>query len=162
MRRSLLYGFALTLLAGCAHYARRGEPAALEAAVRGTATAWVNAFARHDLDGIAAGFAEDAVALYPRSAPTVGRAANRSSWAEFFARPRAEHPVTIDTVVVSRHGDMAFTRGRYAVRYDAPGGPIDLGGQYIAVWRPDVAGVWRVTTLAANLYSPAPALDPHP
>ena len=170
VRHIVLVTFAAWTLAGCASHPRPATPDALgaataeavAAAVREAATDWVAAFARHDVDAITAGFAEDAVALYPRSAPTIGREANRSAWARFYTRPNAEHPLAVDAMVLSRGGDMAATRGRWAARYDAPDGAVDVGGDYLAVWRPDAAGVWRIETLAANMYSPPPGLEPLP
>jgi uncharacterized protein (TIGR02246 family) len=142
LRRAIGCALCWMVLVGCAPTGTRMSTRAPESGVRDAVATWVSAFQRHDLDGIASGFADDVVALYPRSAPTVGRAANRAGWAAYFAMPGAEHPITVDTVVVAAAGDMAFTRGRYAARYDKPDGHVDLGGQYVAVWRPDAA--WRV------------------
>ena len=48
------------------------------------------------------------------------------------------------------------TRGRYAVRYDADTGRVNLGGHYVAVWRRGPDGAWQVATLASNAYTPPP------
>jgi ketosteroid isomerase-like protein len=85
------------------------------AAVREAAEAWRRAFEAKDVDAIVRAYAPDAVAMYSFPQPTVGREANREAWVAYFARPKATHPITTDTVVVAASGDLAYTFGRYRV-----------------------------------------------
>lgn len=159
MRPATRLGLLAGLLLGCTPHTRRHDAGPADSAVRAAAAQWVSAFARHDLDAISAGFADDGVALYPRSAPVRGRAANRAAWAAFFALPNAAHPLTLDTVMVARSGDIAVVQGRYLIEYDSASTPVVLGGQYVSVWQPDTVGRWRITSLTANMYTPPPRLE---
>lgn len=128
-----------------------------EAAVRAASNAWTAAAAAHDANRMAEYFADDAFVMYPRPAATIGKTANRDVWAEFFQRPKAEHPLTTDSVVVATSGDLAYTQGRWALSYDGAQGPVTAGGRYIAIWRP-VRGEWRIVALSANTHRPPPPI----
>jgi uncharacterized protein (TIGR02246 family) len=158
----LATGVAAVLLTGFATLpsASAADPAADAAeALRQAAEAWAAAIAAKDPERIARAIADDAFVMYPQPAPTIGREANREAWARFFARPNAEHPVTVDTVVVSAAGDLAYTRGRYAGRYEGADGPVSSGGRYLAVWqRRD--GEWQIVAFSANRHQPPPSMTP--
>ena len=153
---------ALPLLAACARPANRSGAPTTDAALRAAATRWARAWDAGDLEGITNGFAEGAVSYYPGSPPTVGRAAHRARWARFYARRNAAHPMTVDTLIVAASGDIGVTRGRYAVRYDADTGRVNLGGRYVAGWRRGPDGAWQVATAASNAYTPPPGLEARP
>ena len=88
----------------------------------------------------------------------MGREANREAWVAYFARPKATHPITTDTVVVAASGDLAYTFGRYRVTYEPLGAErVETGGRYVAVWRHDEAG-WRIAVLSAHRHDPTPAI----
>src|ERR1700678_967861 len=53
------------VLVSCAPTGAQLATRAPESGVRDAVATWVRAFDRHDLDGIANGFADDVVALYP-------------------------------------------------------------------------------------------------
>ena len=159
MHQTVRLAITMTMLAGCTPRARQSGATPAESATRVAASKWVSAFATRDVDAIAASFADDAVALYPRSGPIRGREANRRLLAAFFSLPNASHPITTDTVMASRSGDMSVTRGRYLLRYDSAAHPVTLGGQYVAVWRADTIGTWHIVNLIANMYAPPPQID---
>ena len=144
--------------------AARSQPSVTtraEAAVRAAADAWTSAAAAHDGNRMGEFFAEDAFVMYPRPVATIGRAANRDAWVEFFKHPKANHPVTTDSVVVAASGDLAYTQGRWALSYDGAQGPVRAGGRYIAIWRP-IQGAWRIVALSANEHRPPPAIAASP
>lgn len=143
---------ATLILAGCGLATPRAAPdetaaAALEAAANG----WIAAIAAGDADRIASFFADDAVAMYPLPAPTVGREANREVWAAFFGNREREHPITVDEIRVAPAGEMAYATGRWWTRF-GPAEEIDpSGGEYLAVWE-QVDGAWKIAALSATLY----------
>ncbi|WP_158508917.1 YybH family protein [Gemmatirosa kalamazoonensis] len=108
---------------GCARGARvsTAPPTSTERAVRAAAAEWVRAAAERDGEAMGAYFAEDAFVMYPRPQPTVGRAANTAVWVTLFARPGALHPLTTDSVVVARSGDLAYVTGRWHLSAPAAG-----------------------------------------
>jgi len=132
-----------------------------ETAVRAASNAWTAAAAARDGNRMADFFAEGAFVMYPRPAATIGRAANRDVWIEFFHRPKAAHPLTTDSVIVAASGDLAYTQGRWALSYDGAQGLVSAGGRYIAVWRPS-DGEWRIVALSANAHRPPPEMTAPP
>jgi ketosteroid isomerase-like protein len=107
-------------------------------------------------------FADDVIAMYPRhSEPTIGGKVNRDAWVETFAIAGLTHPLSVDSVAVSASGDMGYTYGRWHLTSPAVGktAAMDLGGHYVAVWRPvGEARAWRIVMLSANEHRPAPAM----
>jgi ketosteroid isomerase-like protein len=127
------------------------KPTASETELRHVAAAWQAAVEAKDANRIASFFAEDALAMYPKPAPTAGRGANRVAWAEFFRRPNATHPISTERVTISVSGEMGWTLGTFAAAYDEPGGRATGEGLYVAVWRK--AGTrWEIVALSANPY----------
>ena len=148
---------AVVVVVGCATTARVPSDAPVREASRG----WIAASDAKDVDTMAKYFAADAFVMYPQPQPTIGREANREAWAKFFARPNAVHPWTTDKVVMSASGDLAYTVGRAAGRYDgADGKEVTFGGRYIAVWQL-VQGKWEIVALSANLHRPPPSMEPN-
>lgn len=132
--------------------------AAAASEVRAAADGWRRAYEAKDAAGIVSFYADNGLAMYPRPQPTVGRAVNLAVWTESYARPNAAHPLTTDSVVVAASGDVAYTVGRWRVTYDrADTTPVNVGGQWIAVWRRSAVG-WRIAVLSAHTHQPAPPI----
>ena len=64
-------------------------------------------------------------------------------------------------MVVSVAGDIAYSMGRWHLSAPASGGGagLEVGGRYLAVWRPiGAGGAWQIVTLSANSLRPAPEM----
>ena len=108
-------------------------------------------------------FADNVIAMYPRhSQPTVGKQANGSAWIRAFATPGFTHPIDVDSIDVSASADMGYTYGRWHLTKPGTAGStgrMDVGGRFLAVWRPVGAGhAWRIVLLSANEHQPAPSM----
>jgi uncharacterized protein (TIGR02246 family) len=149
MRRIAKRSLALVLAVACARASSTDRGAAVVAAMDHYA-ALVRAV---NSDSVAAMFTQDAQLLEPGMAPLRGREAIRAFLAPFDGK------VTVDTVenrtdLVEVYGDTAYLWGRYrqvARTGDQPPGEFD--GRYVARWRLEADGRWR---LARLLMQPAP------
>jgi ketosteroid isomerase-like protein len=119
--------------------------AAEETAIRQADFGWSKAMTDKQLDATVSYYAADA-AIYPPNAPTAsGKDAIRTVWKAYFATPGFVvtcHPVKIEA---SRSGDIGYTQGPYDLAFaDAKGNAIKDHGKYLAVWKKQSDGAWRV------------------
>jgi ketosteroid isomerase-like protein len=118
---------------------------AQETAIRQADLAWSKAMTDKQLDATVSYYAEEA-SIFPPNAPTAtGKNAIRNVWALFFAMPGflvTCHPVKIEA---SRSGDIGYTQGPYDLAFsDARGNTVKDRGKYLAVWKKQSDGAWRV------------------
>jgi uncharacterized protein (TIGR02246 family) len=103
-------------------------------------------YAEGNVDALAMLFAEDAWQMPPNQPPVVGRAAIKEYWRQAFRFGRWQFTLRTQTVEVS--GDMAIERGKYVLRFTAePTAPMPSfvdRGNYLAHWRREADGEWRV------------------
>ena len=119
--------------------------AAEETAIRQADLGWSKAMTDKQLDATVSYYAEEA-SIYPPNAPTAtGKNAIRNVWAQFFAVPGflvTCHPAKIEA---SRSGDIGYTQGPYDLAFnDAKGKTVKDRGRYLAVWKKQSDGAWRV------------------
>ncbi len=134
--------------------------AAQEAAIRQADLAWSKAMTDKQLDATVSHYAEEA-SIFPPNAPTAtGKSAIRDVWTRYFAMPGflvTCHPVKIEA---SRSGDIGYTQGPYDLAFnDAKGKTIKDRGRYLAVWKKQSDGAWRVVAdiFNSDLPQAAPA-----
>ena len=136
----------IILALGCTQPQTRADaPAAPGTAIRDADLAWSKAMTDKQLDATASYYAEDA-SIFPPNAPTAtGRNAIRNVWAQYFAMPGflvTCHPVTVEA---ARSGDIGYTQGPYELGFqDAKGKTVKDRGKYLAVWKKQSDGAWRV------------------
>lgn len=106
--------------------------AADEQAIHSIVDGWNSALASHNDSLIAAGYAEDAVAMPPGMPRAVGRANIRQSFAAIWPL-KATLSFTSGTVRVS--GDLAAEEGTYIWTMPGPHGDLNDHGNYLTVWR---------------------------
>ena len=124
----------------------------VEASLQEAANRFVRVAADRNPDGIAGCFAEDAIIMYPGwTLPVLSRTANREAWTSYFSR-LDKHPVSVDSIVMSASGDLAYSFGRWATGELGEEGA--LAGRYVAVWRK--AEHWEMVTLSAHVHEDIP------
>src|SRR5260370_3730035 len=88
-----------------------------------------------------------------------GKDAIRAVWQEYFATPGFVvtcHPVKIQA---SRSGVIGYTQGPYDLAFAAAkGNAIKDRGKYLAVWKKQTDGAWRVVADIFNSYLPQVAV----
>lgn len=105
-------------------------------------------YAAGQIDSVASVLAEDAIQMPPDTDPLVGREAIRQQWKLLTGLGRWQIAFDAQEVVVS--GRVGVERGRYALAFtpgaSAPAGlsPTQTRGNYVAYWRHDPDGEWRM------------------
>lgn len=100
------------------------------------------------IDSLATMFAEDVWQMPPNSPPLVGREALRGFWSQAVRWGEWTFDLQVQDVVAS--GPIAVERGRYTLSFAAGReAPPEMAsfedrGHYVALWRRDPDGEWRI------------------
>ena len=138
--RCIAVAVALTLAAAkpCA-----AQSSSAESAVRRADSAWAVAAASNDVDRMLSFY--DAQAAFIGSTPaTVGHEALRTLWTRYFTSPGYHLSWKADRVEVAGSGDLAFSVGQWEQTMLVNGQPRTGHGIYVAVWRKQTDGTWKV------------------
>jgi len=109
--------------------------------VQALADRWVQAYNRHDRNGLAALYTEDANLVTHGSPIVAGRGNIAAFWAEDFL---AGNPLTLLTVThVSEGLDMMLVHGNYEV-VSRDGGSLSGLGRFAHIWTRESGGEWRL------------------
>ena len=161
MHRALLTSLACALAVTVAVAgAKAGSRSAEERAIRAADAAWSKAGAAKDLEQTLSFYAEDAVLLAPNAPAAVGRPAVRAAWIEEFKDPANSLSWRAEAVAVSRSGELAYARGSYDATYTSGGRAVREHGKYLAVWKKQPNGAWRVVADMYNADAPATPINP--
>lgn len=156
---SLLFALMITgLLGACSRQAP--DTRADEAAIRAADIAWSNAAAAKDLERGVSYYASDGSMLAPNAPPATGTDAIHRAWTQLFALPGFSVRWQPSKVEVSRAGDLGYSEGSYELTMnDAKGKPVTDRGKYVAVWKKQAGGAWKVAAdiFNSNLPAAAPA-----
>lgn len=143
--------FALLLAVACTRQPPPEPPdtrAANEAAIREASAGMLAAAQAKDADRVVSYFTDDVVVHYSNF-PQRNKQSARESWAQAMANPGFAINWGPQRVEVARSGDIAVAVGTYEfTQHDARGRPVTERGTYIASWRKQADGSWKVT---ANL-----------
>lgn len=105
-------------------------------------------YARGDVDALASLFTADAWQMAPNNPPLVGRDAIREFWRA--AVQWGSWSFALATQAVEVSGPLAVERGKYVLSFEAGSGAphgaasFEDRGNYIACWRHEADGEWRV------------------
>ena len=113
------------------------------AAVRAADSAWARAVLSKSIDQVLASYDPEALTAGPAMFPARGQAGFRQGWREAFSDPAFHLTWQVDSVAVTDSGIIAYSIGRYQLGPSGPAGP------YIAVWRKQPDGKWKVLIDAA-------------
>jgi len=134
---------SLAAFAAAFHQAPPGSDPTPEAAVRQADEAWAKAVASKSVEQTVALYDAEAVTAGSAMTPACGLAAIRAMWVEAFAQPDFFLTWKADKVVVTESGTIAYSSGSWRMS-----GP-NATGPYLAVWRRQAEGQWKVLIDAA-------------
>jgi uncharacterized protein (TIGR02246 family) len=136
------------LLAACGGVPTATAPdtrATDEAAIRAADTAWAKASESHQVDAVLAAYEDNAISFGANSKPSKGKEAIRRAITEAYSTPGFSMTWTPIQVDVARSGEIGYSRGRYQMfMKGAKGEDIADQGTYLAIWRRQPDGTWRV------------------
>lgn len=117
-------------------------------------------YAAGDADSLATIFAVDAWQMPPHQPALVGREAIREFWRMALGWGKWNFTLAVQSVTVGH--DLAVERGAYVLRFTAgPGAPPGMSsfedrGNYLAHWRLEIDGEWRIVADAPVSELPLP------
>ena len=151
-------------LAGCAQTAPPAPPdtrAADEAVLRATIKEWAATAQAKDAAKFISFYTDDAVVMLANAHDMTGLPAIREGVPAMMQDPAFALSFEPDHVVVARSGDLAYETGPYSMTMTGPDQkPATEKGHYVAVWRKQGDGTWKVAVDAPSSDPPA-APAPH-
>jgi ketosteroid isomerase-like protein len=123
-----------------------------DTAIREADEAWAKAIASKSVDQTLTFYDRDAVTAGSAMFPARGLPDFRANWATLFARPDFALSWKAERVVLIGSGDIAYSIGTWS------NGP-NQNGPYLAVWRKQSDGRWKVLIDAAWRMRPAEGLQ---
>ena len=86
--------------------------------------------------------------MLPPNAPLVtGKGAIRGLWAQLVSVPGFGVDWRTKKVEVSRSGDLAYQLATFEITVNDPSGkPVIDRGKYVAIWKKQPDGTWKVVT----------------
>lgn len=135
--------------------------AADEAALRAAIEEWAAAARGKDAAKFVSFYAEDAVVMMEDSPDVSGLAGIREAIVGMMQDPAFALSFEPANVVVARSGDVAYETGPYSLTTTGPDKkPATESGHYVAVWRRQADGTWKVAVDAPISDPPAPPPAP--
>jgi uncharacterized protein (TIGR02246 family) len=124
---------------------RAQDIAADEVAIRSVDTEMAAALNAHNVDRWLTFFASDAKMMPPCAPAAVGKDAIREFISEYVATPGFSVAHHLESVVVSKGGDLAYVSYSYELTVkDAAGKPVAEKGKDISLYRKEPDGSWKL------------------
>lgn len=148
-------------LVGLTLACRREAPdtrAADEQAIRAAGAEWKQAANAEDMERLLSLHTQDGSVFPPNAPIATGREAMRAVWSQMFANPgfATDQPTT--SVEVSRAGDLAYSVGTYDLTlHDPKGKPMTEHGKWVATFKKQPDGSWKIAMLIWNSDQPPAA-----
>ena len=143
----LLTGVILACGCACAHTAgsRAAETAQVRAAITAGNAEFAQALQRGDARAMAAVYSEDGEIIPPGQRGTISGRPEIEAYQAKRLQGRRYLDVVITTEELGFSGDLAWERGASRVELQQGGGaPVTLTGRYLAVWKRESDGRWRI------------------
>jgi uncharacterized protein (TIGR02246 family) len=135
--------------------------AADEAALRAAIKEWAAAAQVKDAARFVSFYAEDAVVMLEDSPDVSGMAGIRDAIGGMMQDPAFALSFEPANLVVARSGDVAYETGPYSLTMTGPDKkPATESGHYVAVWRRQTDGAWKVAVDAPISDPPAAPTAP--
>jgi len=141
--------------------AAKVDATAEEQAIRAKESAWMDAYNRHDAEGLASQYEADA-SLASSGASLMTDGVGRSIFLDAMAKdPNLKVDFASDRIIVAASGELASSRGHYTLTYtdQATKQPKTEKGSYLTVYRKGADGKWQAVE---DFTTPGPAVVPAP
>ena len=133
--------------------------AAEEQAIRAKESAWMDAYNKHNADGLAGQYEADA-SLASSGTALMTNAGSRDAFLKGFASdPALKVDFASDRIIVAASGELASSRGHYTMTFTDPATKQvrTETGSYLTVYRKAADGSWKAVE---DFTTPGPATAP--
>jgi ketosteroid isomerase-like protein len=129
--------------------------------IRAANAAWAKKAAARDVEGVISYYADDAVVMPPNVAMAMDKGAERKAWADILV-PGADVSWTSGKVEAAQSGELVYDVGVYTAISKASKGKAQTtdGGKYLAVWKKQTDGSWKVEAETWNSDKALPGTKP--
>lgn len=145
-------------VSGCTKGAKAAaDPAQIEQSIRAQEAQWQKDYAAKDMNALAAHYADDAELGDAGTAVVSNDVNRRKELQNLITDPNLKLTFSADKVEVASAGDMAYSRGHFAITTTDPktNKPVDGQGSYLTVYKKQADGSWKATE---DFITPGPAL----
>ena len=121
------------------------DAAAIEKELKSIETAWEKDYQAHDVDKLAAHYADDAALANPGMALASDAISRKMALTQFMSDPSLKISFASDRVGVAESGELAYTRGHYSAETTDPVTKASKTetGSYLTVWKKQGDGSWK-------------------
>jgi ketosteroid isomerase-like protein len=141
---------AVVALAGCngakrEHKQAAADPAAVEKELKTIEGGWEKDYQARDVDKAVAHYSDDAAVANPGMALASDEVSRKMAISQFLSDPSMKVTFASDRVGVAQSGELAYTRGHYAIETTDPKtkqSKTDTGS-YLTVWKKQSDGSWK-------------------
>lgn len=159
-KSAVLIGFGIALLMiQCKQQQQPSADTRVEdaAAIRQADIDWLKAVETQKMEGHLEYYLEDVVLLAPNEARLDGKEAVRKMLTDLHSMPGLMIKWQPLNVEAASSGDMGYSIGTYEMSMNDPdGNPMKDKGKYLAVWKKQADGSWKVATESFNSDLPLP------
>ena len=148
--KQLALALAIVALAGCdgmkrEHKEAAADPSAVEKELKTIEAGWERDYQARDVDKAVAHYSNDAAVANPGMALASDEVSRKMAITQFMSDPSMKLTFASDRVGVAQSGEMAYTRGHYAVDTIDPKTkqPKTDTGSYLTVWKKQADGSWK-------------------
>jgi ketosteroid isomerase-like protein len=145
-------------VSGCTKGAQASaDPAQIEQSIRAQEAQWQKDYAAKDVNALAGHYADDGELGGPDSPVASSDVDRRKALQALISDPNLKLTFASDHVDVAQAGDLAYSRGHYAITTTdtKTNKPVDSQGSYLTVYKKQADGNWKATE---DFITPGPAL----
>lgn len=136
----------------------KADSAAIEKALRDLDAKCAAAAGAKNVEQVASFYAENALVMPPNAPSATTKAAIRKEWETLLKTPGLTISWKPTRVEVAQSGDLASTTGTYELAINDPSSkPVKDAGKYLAVWKTQADGTWKIVLDMWNSDLPASA-----
>jgi ketosteroid isomerase-like protein len=144
-------------VSGCTKSANAAaDPAKIEQSIRAQEAQWQKDYAAKDVNALAGHYADDAELGDTGAAIASSDVDRRKELQGLINDPNLKLTFAADRVQVAESGDLAYSRGHFAITTTDPktSKPVDSQGSYLTVYEKQADGSWKATE---DFITPGPA-----
>ncbi len=147
--RHLALALAALALAGCDQMKKEdhaaADPAKVEQELKAIEAGWEKDYQARDVDKAVAHYSDDAAVANPGMALASDEVSRKMAITQFLSDPSMKVTFASDRVGVAQSGELAYTRGHYAIDMIDPKTkqPKTDTGSYLTVWKKQADGSWK-------------------